>query len=641
MSSCHENGPRASLLPNPSIQPPRPASDRPIIVALVGPPNSGKSTLFNRLTGLRQKVANFPGVTVEHRIGKAKLKDPHEVFLVDLPGIYSLHPRAEDEKVTSDVLKGERPGFAKPDAVILILDVTNLGRHLALAAPILSLKLPTLILLNMADDLRVRGGKVDVAALAAELDCPVALISAAKGEGIDRIQQFLLGTAVRLNAPPARVELPVLQDVPKCRQWAANLGMRASYRAPAPPLWTRRLDSVFLHPLAGPLIFIAVVIAVFQSIFSWAQPVMNGLQQLVLLSGRWMTNVLPDSPWRSLLVDGVWSGVGSVVVFLPQILLLFLFIGILEDSGYLARAALIADRTMAKLGLQGKSFIPLLSAYACAVPAIMATRVIENKRDRIATMMIAPLMTCSARLPVYTLLIAAFVPNVRIVGGFLSLPVATMLSLYVLGFLVATCVARVLKSTVLKSTGSSFMLEMPPYRWPTLRSLGLRLFDRSKIFLRRAGTVILGVAVVLWVLAHLPLHDGKAPDLQNSFAGNVGKAIEPLIKPLGFNWKIGIGLITSLAAREVIVGTLGTIYGIEGDEQSKGLQQAVHQDLSAAGAVALLIFFAFAMQCFSTLAVVRRETGSWKWPAFQFSYMLALAYGGSWLAFHITSFFLG
>jgi len=275
------------------------------------------------------------------------------------------------------------------------------------------------------------------------------------------------------------------------------------------------------------------------------------------------------------------------------------------------------------------------------VPAIMATRVIENKRDRIATMMIAPLMTCSARLPVYTLLIAAFVPNVRIVGGFLSLPVATMLSLYVLGFLVATCVARVLKSTVLKSTGSSFMLEMPPYRWPTLRSLGLRLFDRSKIFLRRAGTVILGVAVVLWVLAHLPLHDGKAPDLQNSFAGNVGKAIEPLIKPLGFNWKIGIGLITSLAAREVIVGTLGTIYGIEGDEQSKGLQQAVHQDLSAAGAVALLIFFAFAMQCFSTLAVVRRETGSWKWPAFQFSYMLALAYGGSWLAFHITSFFLG
>jgi ferrous iron transport protein B len=368
---------------------------------------------------------------------------------------------------------------------------------------------------------------------------------------------------------------------------------------------------------------------------------MDGLQQAVLWSGHWITAVLPDSPVRSLLVDGVWAGVGSVVVFLPQILLLFLFIGILEDSGYLARAALIADRTMAKFGLQGKSFIPLLSAYACAVPAVMATRVIENKRDRIATIMIAPLMTCSARLPVYTLLIAAFIPNVPLLGGFFSLPAATMLSLYVLGFIVAVAVARVLKSTVLKSKGSSFVLEMPPYRWPTWQSLALRLIDRGKIFLHRAGTVILLVSVVLWVFAHLPLEHGKAPQLEHSFAGMVGKTMEPAIKPLGFNWKIGIGLLTSLAAREVIVGTLGTIYGIEGDESSKGLQAAVHQDLSTAGAIALLIFFAFAMQCFSTLAVVKRETGGWKWPVFQFSYMLALAYSGSWLAFHIANHFLG
>ncbi len=641
MSSCHGDFPKTSLLPNPSIPPPRAATDRPTIVALVGPPNSGKSTLFNRLTGLRQKVANFPGVTVEHRMGKARLKDPHEVFLVDLPGVYSLHPRAEDEQVTHDVLKGERPDFPKPDAVVLILDSTNLGRHLVLAAPILNLQLPTLILLNMADDLKVRGGKVDVAALAAELNCPVALISASKGTGIERIQQFLLGTAVRLNAPPAKIELPVLQDVPKCRQWAAKLGVRASYKAPAPPLWTRRLDAVFLHPIAGPLIFLAIVIAVFQSIFSWAQPIMNGLLQAVLWSGQWMTRVLPDTPWRSLLVDGVWSGVGSVIVFLPQILLLFLFIGILEDSGYLARAALIADRTMAKIGLQGKSFIPLLSAYACAVPAIMATRVIENKRDRTATIMIAPLMTCSARLPVYTLIIAAFVPNIPLVKGLLSLPAATMLGLYVLGFLAAVVIARILKSTVLKSGRSSFMLEMPPYRWPTWQSLSLRLIDRGKVFLRRAGTVILLVAVLVWVLAHLPLHNGKTPPLEHSFAGMIGKAIEPAIKPLGFNWKIGIGLITSLVAREVIVGTLGTIYGIEGDEQSKGLQHAIHQDLTAAGAVSLLIFFAFAMQCFSTLAVVKRETGGWKWPIFQFSYMLALAYCGSWVAFHVTNYFLG
>ena len=641
MSSCHGDTPRSSLLPNPAIPLPRAAHERDIIVAIVGPPNSGKSTLFNRLTGLHQKVANFPGVTVEHRTGKAKLDGQHEVFLVDLPGIYSLHPRAEDEQVTHDVLTGEQPDFPRPDAVILILDSTNLGRHLVLAAPILSLKLPTLVLLNMADDLKARGGKVEVSALASELNTPVALISASKGTGLDGIKQFLIGTSVRLNAPPAKIELPVLQDIPKCRQWAQKIGSRASYRPPAPPLWTRRLDAVFLHPVAGPLVFLAVVVAVFQSIFSWAQPLMNGLQSAILLSGQWLKTVLPDTAWRSLLIDGVWSGVGSVVVFLPQILLLFLFIGILEDSGYLARAALIADRTMAKFGLQGKSFIPLLSAYACAVPAVMATRVIENKRDRMATIMIAPLMTCSARLPVYTLLIAAFVPNVSILGHAFSLPAATMLGLYALGFLAAIAIARLLKSSILKSERASFILEMPPYRWPTLRSLSLRLIDRAKVFLRRAGTVILGVAIVLWVLAHLPLEHGKPPGIEHSFAGMIGKAIEPAIKPLGFNWKIGIGLITSLAAREVIVGTLGTIYGIEGDEGSQGLQQAVHHDLSTAGAVALLVFFAFAMQCFSTLAVVKRETGGWKWPAFQFSYMLALAYSGSWIAFHITNYFLG
>ncbi|HEX4230962.1 MAG TPA: ferrous iron transport protein B [Bryobacteraceae bacterium] len=640
MSSCHGDAPRASLLPNPSIPLPRAAHERPIIVAIVGPPNSGKSTLFNRLTGLRQKVANFPGVTVEHRMGKAKLKGTQEVFLVDLPGVYSLHPRAEDEQITHDVLKGAREDFPKPDAVVLILDSTNLGRHLVLAAPILSLELPTLILLNMADDLALRGGAVDVAALSAELNTPVALISAVKGTGIDRIRQFLMGTAAKLSAPPARVELPVLHDVPKCRKWAADLGTRASYRSPAPPLWTRRLDNIFLHPVAGPLVFLAVVVAVFQSIFSWAQPVMDVLTNSVAVSGNWMQHVLPASPLRSLLVDGVWHGVGAVLVFLPQILLLFLFIGILEDSGYLARAALIADRTMAKFGLQGKSFIPLLSAYACAVPAIMATRVIENKRDRIATIMIAPLMTCSARLPIYTLIILAFVPNSPVLGNVLSLRATMMLSLYVLGFAVAVATARVLKSSVLKSTSTSFVLEMPPYRWPTFRSLGLRLVDRARVFLRRAGTVILLVAVAIWVLSYLPLQRGHQPPLEQSVIGMVGKTVEPVIRPLGFNWKIGIGLITSLAAREVIVGTLGTIYGVEGDEHSQGLQQAIHHDLTPAGAVALLIFFAFAMQCFSTIAIVKRETGGWKWPIFQFSYMLALAYAGAFVAYHVAGYFL-
>ncbi|HZU25273.1 MAG TPA: ferrous iron transporter B, partial [Bryobacteraceae bacterium] len=322
-------------------------------------------------------------------------------------------------------------------------------------------------------------------------------------------------------------------------------------------------------------------------------------------------------------------------VFLPQILLLFLFIGILEDSEYLARAALIADRTMARVGLQGKSFIPLLSAYACAVPAILATRTIENKRDRIATILIAPFMTCSARLPVYALIIAAFIPNQPLVGAFLSTRTAAMVGLYALGFAMAVATARVLKSSVLKSGRTPFLLEMPSYRWPTVQSIGLRLLDRSKVFLRRAGTVILLVTVLLWGMAKVPAHNGHAPEIADSLAGAVGRTIEPVIKPLGFNWKIGIGLITSLAARETIIATLGTIYGMEGDENSPGLQAALHHDLTPGGAFALLVFFAFAMQCISTIAVVRRETGGWKWPAFQFTYMSVAAYVGAFIAAHL------
>ena len=377
--------------------------------------------------------------------------------------------------------------------------------------------------------------------------------------------------------------------------------------------------------------FLLVVIGVFETIFRGAKPIMDAMELGILRSGHWVGSMLPDNAFRSLIVDGVWRGVGSVIQFLPQILFLFLFIGILEDSGYLARAALIADRTMSRFGLQGKSFIPLLSAYACAVPAIMATRTIENKRDRIATILIAPFMTCSARLPVYTLVIAAFIPD--------HYQVAALLGLYVIGFLAAIGTAKLLKSTILKSTRSGFMLEMPPYRWPTVRSLALRLIDRSKVFLQRAGTVILMVAVAIWVLGHLPIVGGKAPPIEHSFAGMVGHAVEPAIKPLGFNWKIGVGLITSLAAREVIIATLGTIYGMEGStEESTNLQQALRQDLTPGGAAALLIFFAFAMQCMSTIAVVRRETAGWTWPAVQFAYMTVFAYTAAFLANRIVTF---
>ena len=621
MSACHEcalAGPAVGLAAGRQV----PA------VAVVGPPNSGKSTLFNRLTGLRQKVANFPGVTVEHRVGRARLAGNRAVDLVDLPGTYSLEPRSDDERITRDVLLGRRTEVPRPEAIILVLDATNLGRHLMLAPAVLALGLPTLVVLNMADDLRRRGGRLDPKALAQELGATVTLTSATTGEGVDTVLRFLAGRF----AVPARIDLPVLQNIPACRLWAGRVADQSDYRPPVPPAWTRRLDNVVLHPVAGPLIFLAIVLAVFQGMFGAASPLSDLIDALVRTVSGGVEAVLPAGFARDLLVQGAMAGVGSVLVFLPQIMVLFLFIGILEDSGYLARAALIADRTMARVGLQGKSFIPLLSAYACAVPAVMATRTIENRRDRLATILIAPFMTCAARLPVYTLIIAAFLPNRPLLGPLFGTRAAALLGLYVLGFVAAIGTARLLRSTILKSDRAPFVLELPPYRWPTVRSLGLRLVDRAKAFLTRAGTIILGVSVGLWFLCHLPRVDGQAPAITASVAGTMGRAIEPAIRPLGFDWKIGIGIVTSLAAREVIVGTLGTIHGVEGEQSSLGLQRALRQDLTPGGAVALLVFFAFAMQCISTIAVVRRETGSWKYPMLQFGYMLTLAYVGALVA---------
>ncbi len=598
-------------------------------MALCGPPNVGKSTLFNQLTGLRHKVANYPGVTVEKKIGGVKLRSGEEIDLIDLPGTCSLDAQSEDERIAVEVLKGENEAVPKPAAAILTLDATNLARQLSFTPGILDLGIPTLVVLNMADELASRGGAVSAEAVAAEIGAPTALISARKGGGVDEVRAFIESAA----AAPKPLQLPVLQDVPAVRQWAGAAAQRSGYGAPGPPLWSRRLDRVFLHPLAGPLVFLAVVIAVFQSIFTLAVPLMDGVESAVAASGAWLGAVLPETFFKGLLIDGVWGGVGSVIVFLPQILILFLFIGILEDSGYLARAAVIADRSMRLVGLQGKSFIPLLSAYACAVPAIMAVRTIENKRDRMATLLVAPLMTCSARLPVYALLIAAFVPERPLLGPLLGTRAAVLLGLYAVGFLAAAATAWVLKSTILRSVSTPFMLELPPYRLPTLRSLAYRLLDRSKIFLRRAGTVIMATTIVLWVLAGLPLENGEPPEIADSYAGSIGKAIEPAIEPLGFNWKIGIGLITSLAAREVIIGTLGTIYGMEADEDSVALQDTLRSELSFGASIALLMFFAFALQCMSTVAIVRRETGGWKWPATQFLYMGLLAYGAAWVAY--------
>ncbi len=605
-------------------------------VAVIGPPNSGKTTLFNRLTRLRQQVGNFPGVTVEHHTGLVRDANGEEVALVDLPGVYSLTPKSEDEKVAIDVLTGKMPGMPPPDAVIVVLNSNNLHTHLVLAARVIALGIPTLVLLNMADELRKQGGDVDVLSLARQLGTPVALVSATTGQGMEAVQNFLSSAA----PCPEPLELPVLGSTRGYREWAVRVGAHAGYRRPATPVWTARLDSLFLHRVWGPVIFAVVVMGVFQTIFAVGQPLSNLLQKFLDTTGAALGHHLPVGMLQSLLINGVWKGTGSVLVFLPQILLLFLVIGILEDSGYLSRAAVIADRTMSRVGLNGKSFIPLLSAYACAVPAIMATRTIESKRDRIATILIAPFMTCSARLPVYTMVIAAFLPNRPLLGPFLGTRAAAMLGLYVLGFLMAVATARLLKSTILQSKDAPFILEMPPYRWPLPASLGLRLVDRGKAFLYRAGTVIMLVSLLLWAATNFPMHHGQPPQVQDSIVAKLGQSIEPAIRPLGFDWKIGVGLLTSLAAREVIIATLGTLHGVDPQSHAVDLQTALRHELTPAAAVALLVFFAFAMQCMSTIAVVRRETNGWKWPALQFAYMTAVAYAAAFSAYHIVGHFI-
>ena len=613
-------------------------------VVLIGPPNSGKSTLFNRLTGLRQKVANFPGVTVEQRLGLMAGVGREDLTLIDLPGIYSLTPYSEDARVAVDVLRGKMPGTPKPDAVLLVLDSLHLTRQLMLAAPVLAVGLPTLVLLNMSDLMESRGGHIDTLKLARELGAPVAQISAVHGTGLEAVPLFLNQQTNRKAAKP--LALPVLGNAASTHTWAAQVSRSTGYRAPLSAENTRKIDNVLLHRIWGPLLFLIVVVGVFEVVFAIGQPLSNGLGDILARMAEFVRPLLPAGWLQSLLLDGAWKGICSVLVFLPQILLLFLFIGILEDSGYLARAALIADRVMRTIGLNGKAFIPLLSAYACAVPAIMATRTIENRRDRLATILVTPFMTCSARLPVYMLLIAAFIPHIYYLHGFLGLQTIVMLSLYLAGFVGAMTTAWLLKSSILKSSETPFILELPQYRMPTLWSLTLRLIDRARIFLRQAGTVILCVTLALWVLAHLPVIQTAsgtlaAPQLADSVIGRLGHFIEPAIAPLGFNWKIGIGLLSSVLAREVMVSTMGTLYGADPSTQAMHLQTALHHDMTLGGALALMIFFAFAMQCTSTMAIVKRETNSWKWPAVQFLYMLALAWIAAFIVNHVAMAIFG
>ena len=619
--------------------------DQAPLVALIGPPNSGKTTLFNQLTGLRQKVANYPGVTVEKHIGQVRLGEREHVDLVDLPGVHGFSARTLDEKVTRDVLEGQIEGVRPPDALILIVDATRLEGQLMLVEPVLEMELETLLVLNMSDELAERGGRVEDGELADRLGVEVVRTSARTGEGVDAVRDFLARVTIMVPAracghtltnAPRGVPLPMVEAFTARRSRVREVVEGSSFVPPGPAGFSERLDSLFLHRFWGPGIFFAVVMLVFQSIFTWAVPLMDGVDFLVVSSGDWVAANLPDIWLRSLLVDGVWAGVGSVVIFLPQILILFLFLGILEDSGYMARAAVIADRLMYRVGLQGRAFLPLLSGYACAVPAILAARTVDDERDRLATIFVTPFMTCSARLPVYALLIAAFIPDEPLLGPIMGQRAAVLLGLYALGIVAAVGTAFLLKRTLLKAEPTSFLMELPPYRIPSPRSIGLRLVDRSRIFLRRAGRVIFTVAIVLWTLTQFPRTELGPPEIDDSALGTIGQVIEPAIAPLGFDWRIGVGLVTSLAAREVMVGTLGTIYGVEtADEESIALQDRLRRDLTFGSAVGLLVFFAFALQCMSTVAVMRRETAGWKWPILQFAYMLTLAYVGAFIAVRI------
>lgn len=606
-------------------------------VAVAGNPNSGKTTLFNRLTGLRQKVANYPGITVERVTGEAVVGG-RIVTLVDLPGIYSLSRRSEEERIASDVLTGVLGDSDRVSGVLCVVDATNLQRGLYLTLQILETGLPVVVVLNMMDELAARGGRIDLTRLSRSLGVPVLAASASQGAGVEGVRRALSDLVA--GRRPGRARRPRSEGLASAvrRQEAARRIAHAVVKSPvAPHRLSERIDDWVLHPVTGPLLFITVVSVVFQAIFRWAAPLMDGLDLLFGHLGRF-ASALPGPPFlHDLVQNGIVAGVGSVVIFLPQILILFFFIGFLEHVGYMARAAFVMDRFMSIVGLQGKSFLPLLSSYACAVPGILATRTIENRHDRIATIFVAPFMTCSARLPVYLLLIGAFVPNRPVLGGFLGLQALTLIGLYALGFAAALATAWILRSRILRSDGTPFLLEMPPYRMPSGRTLLLLMWDRSRIFLRKAGTIILAANLVLWALASFPSSPEGTPSdeaARRTVAGRIGVAMEPVLAPLGFDWKVGVGLLSAQAAREVMVSTLATLHRIDkSDENPEGLQEALRSTMTPASAFALLVFFVFALQCTSTLAVARRETGGWRWPLLMLVFMTLTGYGAAFVTY--------
>jgi ferrous iron transport protein B len=602
-------------------------------IALVGNPNCGKTALFNLLTGARQKVANYAGVTVERKVGSATLRNGRTVSVIDLPGAYSLTPATPDEEVTREMVMGLRAGEAAPDALVAVVDATNLPMNLRLVLELRRLGRPMIVSLNMADVARARGLQIDVAKLSAELGVPVVETVAVQSRGHEALLAQLEKQA-EWPTPPAVADTPTL---PELQREVRRILAVAVPGAMQFKRFNHRIDAVVMHPVWGLVLLAALLFLMFQAVFSWANVPMDAIKDGMAAAGEFLSAHMADGPLRSLLVDGVIAGAGSVLVFLPQILILFLFILVLEDSGYLPRAAFLLDTVMGKVGLSGRAFIPLLSSFACAIPGIMATRTIPNWRDRLATIMVAPLMTCSARLPVYALLIGAFVPK-RSVGWF-NLQGVTLFVLYVAGVLSAMAVAWVLKRTWMKSSYQPLMLELPPYRVPNVRNLAIGLWERARIFLRRVGTIIFALTVVLWFLSSFPgPPDGATgPAIQYSLAGYLGRALEVIFAPIGFNWQISIALVPGLAAREVAVGALGTVYAMSAaGEVADSLAPVIAQSWSIATAYSLLAWYVFAPQCMSTLAVVRRETNSWRYPLIMAGYLFALAYVASFITYRAT-----
>jgi ferrous iron transport protein B len=629
------------------VAPPPPGASAPLsfasapVVALVGNPNCGKTALFNALTGSRQKVANYPGVTVEKKTGQLTTPAGRALKVVDLPGTYSLRARSPDEEITRDVVLGHLASEVAPDLIVCVADASNLRLALRLVLELKHVGRPVLLSLNMMDIARKRSVEIDVEKLASALGVPVVSSVAVRRGGTDALLAELdraLGRQVASR--PSDWRPPDARELRSAQREADRL-LRLVVRSDGQlDPGTARADAILLHPVAGIVVLLAILFVMFQAVFAWARPLMD----LISDGFTWFGALVGSAPLpeilRSFLKDGVIAGVGSVIVFLPQIVILFFFILLLEDLGYMARAAFLMDKIMGGAGLHGRAFIPLLSSFACAIPGIMATRVIDDRRDRLTTILVAPLMTCSARIPVYTLIISAFIPN-REVWRFVGLQGLVMFGLYASGILGALAVSFMAKRFFWRTnSGEPFMLELPDYKIPQLKSLALGIWARALAFLKRAGTTILSMMILIWVLASFPPppEGATGPAIGYSLAATIGHAIEPLTRPLGFNWQINVALIPGMAAREVAVGALGTIYSIDGGESAaEKIGQVLAGQWSLATALALLAWYIFAPQCASTLAVIRRETGSWKWMAVTFCYMLALAYVAALLVFQVAA----